>query len=227
MEPTTIIILVIIAALLFDFANGWNDSANAIATVVSTRVLSPFKAVLLAAALNFAGAYLSTKVAKAIGGSIVDPMAITMTVVLAAMIAAFLWAVYMTMIGMPISGSHSLIGGLIGAVISANGVSALKMKGVSTILIALFVSPLFGLIAGFFIMVMLLHIFKNSAPGMVNRWFGKLQLISVSFMALSHGTNDAQKVMGIITMALLSGGYIKTLEVPLCKIDDPSCESCQ
>jgi PiT family inorganic phosphate transporter len=121
----------------------------------------------------------------------------------------------MTVIGMPISGSHSLIGGLIGAVVFAEGFTVLKMKGVYMILIALLISPVFGLIIGFIVMVAIMHIFKNFSNSAVNRYFGKLQVISVSFMALSHGTNDAQKVMGIITMALLSGGYISTLEVPL------------
>jgi PiT family inorganic phosphate transporter len=214
-DPTVLIVLVVIVALMFDFANGWNDAANAIATVVSTRVLSPLAAVLLAGSLNFVGAYLSTKVAKTIGGSIVDPTTITLTVILAAMLGAFLWTFMMTVIGMPISGSHSLIGGLIGAVVFAEGFTVLKMKGVYMILIALLISPVFGLIIGFIVMVAIMHIFKNFSNSAVNRYFGKLQVISVSFMALSHGTNDAQKVMGIITMALLSGGYISTLEVPL------------
>jgi PiT family inorganic phosphate transporter len=214
-DPEVLIVLVVVVALMFDFANGWNDAANAIATVVSTRVLSPLAAVLLAGTLNFAGAYLSTKVAKTIGGSIVDPTMITLTVILAAMLGALLWTVMMTVIGMPISGSHSLIGGLVGAVVFAEGFSVLKMNGVYKILMALLISPVFGLIVGFMVMVAIMHIFKNTSHSTVNRYFGKLQIISVSFMALSHGTNDAQKVMGIITMALLSGGYIPTLEVPL------------
>jgi PiT family inorganic phosphate transporter len=214
-DPAVLIVLVVIVALMFDFANGWNDAANAIATVVSTRVLSPLTAVLLAGTLNFVGAYLSTKVAKTIGGSIVDPTMVTLTVILAAMLGALLWTFMMTVIGMPISGSHSLIGGLVGAVVFAEGLSVLKMKGVYMVLMALLISPVFGLIIGFMVMVAIMHIFKNFSNSAVNRYFGKLQVISVSFMALSHGTNDAQKVMGIITMALLSGGYISTLEVPL------------
>ena len=214
MDPSVVIVLVVIAALIFDFSNGWNDSANAIATVVSTRVLSPLQAVLLAASLNFLGAYWSTKVAKTIGGSIVDPEMITMTVVLAAMLGAFFWTLMMTLVGMPISGSHSLIGGLLGSVIAAKGVTVLKTKGLIKIFTALIISPIFGLIVGFFLMVAIMHLCKNMSPSTVNKYFGKLQLISVSFMAFSHGTNDAQKVMGVITMALLSGGYIATLEVP-------------
>ncbi|MEE9614900.1 MAG: inorganic phosphate transporter [Thermodesulfobacteriota bacterium] len=213
-DPLVLIVLVVVAALLFDFANGWNDAANAIATVVSTRVLSPLAAVLLAGGLNFVGAYLSTKVAKTIGGSLVDPTMISMTVILAAMLGAFLWTFMMTRVGMPISGSHSLIGGLLGAVVFAKGFSVLKMGGVYKVLTALLLSPIFGLGVGFLFMVLIMHLCKNVAPSIVNKYFGKLQLISVSFMALSHGTNDAQKVMGIITMALLSGGFIDTLEVP-------------
>lgn len=215
MDPFVVIVLVVVAALLFDFSNGWNDSANAIATVVSTKVLSPLQAVLLAASLNFLGAYWSTKVAKTIGGSIVDPEMITMTVVLAAMLGAFLWTAMMTFSGMPISGSHSLIGGLLGSVIAAKGVTVLKSGGIIKIFTALIVSPIFGLIVGFLLMVGIMHLCKNVSPGTVNKYFGKLQIISVSFMAFSHGTNDAQKVMGVITMALLSGGYISTFEVPL------------
>ncbi len=214
MDPTIVIVLVVVAALIFDFSNGWNDSANAIATVVSTRVLSPLQAVMLAASLNFLGAYWSTKVAKTIGGSIVDPEMITMTVVLAAMLGAFLWTALMTLVGMPISGSHSLIGGLLGSIIAAKGVTVLKSAGLIKIFTALIISPVFGIVVGFLVMVAIMHLCKNMSPGTVNKYFGKLQIISVSFMAFSHGTNDAQKVMGVITMALLSGGYIATLEVP-------------
>ncbi|MEE8575545.1 MAG: inorganic phosphate transporter [Thermodesulfobacteriota bacterium] len=215
MDPVYMIILTVAVALLFDFANGWNDSANAIATVVSTRVLSPLSAVLLAGALNFVGAFLSTKVAKMIGGGLVDPMVLTQTAILAAMLGAFTWTFVMTLFGLPISGSHSLIGGLIGAVAFSAGIGALKSGGVYKVLLALFLSPIFGLAIGFFLMVVLMHLFKKVPLGIVNKYFGKLQLVSVSFMALSHGTNDAQKVMGVITMALLSGGYIDSLEVPL------------
>jgi len=214
-DPTILIIITVAVALLFDFANGWNDSANAIATVVTTRVLSPFSAVLLAGVLNFAGSFISTRVAKMIGGGLVDPTMITMTVVLAAMLGAFSWTFFMTLVGMPISGSHSLIGGLVGAVIFSGGGAALKMGGIYKVLLALLLSPIFGLVIGFFIMVVIMHLFKKVALGTVNKYFGKLQLVSVSFMALSHGTNDAQKVMGIITMALLSGGFIDTFEVPM------------
>ena len=178
-------------------------------------MLSPLAAVILAGVLNFAGAFLSTKVAKMIGGGLVDPLMITQTVVLAAMLGAFTWTLLMTLVGMPISGSHSLIGGLIGAVVGSGSASALKMGGVYKILAALLISPILGVFVGFFLMILIMHLFKKLPLGTVNKYFGKLQLVSVSFMALSHGTNDAQKVMGVITLALLSGGFIDTLEVPL------------
>jgi PiT family inorganic phosphate transporter len=212
-ELLLLTIVVIVVALLFDFTNGWNDAANAIATVVSTRVLSPFQAILFAAILNFLGAYLSTRVAKTVGGDITDPTTITQTVVLTAMITAAGWTGLMTRLGLPISASHSLIGGIIGATVSASGLSALKLNGVSKIFISLIVSPVLGFTIGIVFMFILICLFHRLSPSRINRFFGKLQLISAGFMALGHGTNDAQKVMGVITMALISGGFIDKLEV--------------
>lgn len=214
-DVTLILIIVIIAALFFDFSNGWNDSANAIATVVSTKVLPPLIAVLMAALLNFVGAYLSTKVAKTIGGDIVDPAHLDQIAILAAMLAAFIWATIMTILGLPISGSHSLIAGILGAVIFTKGAQYLKTGGIIKILVSLAVSPVFGLLGGFFAMWLLMWLLRNFSPSRVNRFFGKLQLLSSAYMALMHGTNDAQKVMGVITMALVSAGKLNTLEVPL------------
>jgi len=215
MDPFVLIVIVVAAALLFDFANGWNDSANAIATVVSTRVLSPFKAVLLAGVLNFIGALLWTNVAKTIGGGLVEPGMVTQTVVLAAMLSAFVWVAVMTLAGLPISGSHSLIGAIVGTALFSHGWDVVQMGGLKKVFWALLISPIAGLVLGFAIMAIIMHIFKRTPASMVNRLFGKLQLVSVSFMALSHGTNDAQKVMGVITIALFSGGYIATIDVPL------------
>lgn len=215
MEPTLVIIAVVAIALLFDFANGWNDSANAIATIVSTRVLSPFSAVIFAAALNFAGAYLSTKVAKTIGGGLVEKEMITQGVVFFAMFSAFIWVALATMKGLPVSCSHALIGGLVGAALAKGGLLAVKFKGLTTILVALFVSPLLGGLVAFVLMKLLARVIANVPHGKVNLIFGKLQIISAGFMALSHGTNDAQKVMGVMTLALVSGGYLTSLEVPL------------
>jgi PiT family inorganic phosphate transporter len=207
--------LVIAIALIFEMSNGWNDSANAIATVVSTRVLSPMKAVVLAASMNILGAFFSTAVAKTIGKGIVDPTAITETVVASALAAGFLWNGAMTLLGLPVSASHALIGSLIGASVAFGGTGILNLAGLQKIFIALLTSPIFGIVFGFLFMKLILRFFGRYSPGSVNRSFGRLQLVSSGFMAFSHGSNDAQKVMGIITLSLVSGGHLSSLEVPL------------
>jgi PiT family inorganic phosphate transporter len=210
-----IIILVIVLALFFEVSNGWNDSANAIATVVSTRVLSPMQAVLLAAIMNVAGAFFSTAVAKTIGKGIVNPADITQTVVAAALIAGFIWNGAMTFFGLPVSASHALIGGVMGAgVAHLGGFGQLNLAGLTKIFIALLSSPVIGIFFGYFFMKILIRFFCNVSPGTLNKHFGRLQIVSASFMAFSHGSNDAQKGMGVITLALLSGGYLTSLEVP-------------
>jgi PiT family inorganic phosphate transporter len=213
-DPSWLIFVVVAFALIFDFTNGWNDSANAIATVVSTRVLSPFQAVLFAAALNIAGAFFSTAVAKTIGKGIVAPELITQTVVLAALVGGISWNTVTTLMGLPISASHALIGGVMGAGVAHGGVGVLNIKTLKLIFKAMLISPLFGFILGFLFMVPILHLFFKVTKGTSNRIFKKLQLISAGVMAFSHGPRDAQKVMGVITLALVSGGYLKTLEVP-------------
>lgn len=213
--PETIIILVITIALLFEISNGWNDSANAIATVVSTRVMTPVQAVLLAAAMNVAGAFFSTAVAKTIGTGIVNPADITQTVVASALLAGFLWNGAMTIFGLPVSASHALIGGIMGASVAhLGGFNQLNMAGLTKIFTALLVSPVIGIVFGYFFMKLLIRFFCNASPGAINKHFGRLQIISASFMAFSHGSNDAQKGMGVITLALLSGNYITSLQVP-------------
>lgn len=209
-----IIIIIVILALLFDISNGYNDAANAIATVVSTRVLSPASAVLLAAVMNVIGAFLTTAVAKTIGKGIVDPGVVTEIVVAAALLVGFIWNTGMTRLGMPVSASHALIGGLIGASVSFGGINILNFSGLSIIFLSLLISPFLGITFGFLFMKTILKFFGAMPVGTVNSNFGKLQVLSASFMALSHGSNDAQKVMGIITLALLSGGVIDSLEVP-------------
>jgi len=203
--PETIILLVVVLAILFDISNGWNDAANAIATVVSTRVLTPLQAVLLAAFMNILGAFVSTAVAKTIGKGIVDPALITQSVVAAALCAGFLWNSMMTVVGMPVSASHALIGGLIGAAVAFGGVDILNFKGLIKIFTALLISPVFGIFFGYLLMKFILRMFANFSPGVINKHFGRLQLLSSGFMAFGHGSNDAQKVMGIITLALLGG----------------------
>jgi PiT family inorganic phosphate transporter len=209
-----IIIFVVLLAILFEISNGWNDSANAIATVVSTRVLTPVAAVILAASMNMFGALFSTAVAKTIGRGIVDPLAVTEIVVASALIAGFLWNGAMTLFGLPVSASHALIGSLMGAAVAFGGVGILNVAGLKKIFIALLTSPVFGILIGFLFMKLILKIFGNFSPGTVNRSFGKLQILSSSFMAFSHGSNDAQKVMGIITLSLVSGGWLNSMEVP-------------
>ena len=210
-----IILFIIVLAVFFDVSNGWNDSANAIATVVSTRVLSPLKAVGMAAVMNILGAFFSTAVAKTIGEGVVSPEAVTNLVVVSALVTAFLWNGVMTRFGMPISCSHALIGGLIGASIAFGGVEILNFGGVKKIFLSLLLSPVIGLIFGYFFMKILIFLVGGLSPGSINRKFGRLQLISSAFMAFSHGSNDAQKAMGVITLALVSSGFLKSLEVPI------------
>ena len=209
-----VIILIVILAILFDISNGWNDSANAIATVVSTRVLTPTKAVLLAAGMNILGAFLTTAVAKTIGKDVVDPKAVTEVVVAAALFSGFAWNTAMTKLGLPVSASHALIGGLIGSSVAYGGIGILNASGLIKIFSSLLVSPILGIVFGFFLMKMILKFFGTLPAGTVNKHFGRLQLLSSAFMAFSHGSNDAQKVMGIITLSLVSGGYLNSVDVP-------------
>ncbi|HDH04713.1 MAG TPA: inorganic phosphate transporter [Nitrospirae bacterium] len=213
--PETIIIGVVAIAILFEISNGWNDSANAIATVVSTRVLTPLQAVLLAAAMNIAGAFFSTAVARTIGIGIVNPSDITQVVVAAALLSGFLWNGAMTFFGLPVSASHALIGGIIGASVAhLGGFDQLNLSGLTKIFTALLTSPIIGIFFGYFFMKLITRLFCNVSPGKINKHFGRLQIVSAGFMAFSHGMNDAQKVMGVITLALVSGGFLTSVEVP-------------
>lgn len=208
------LLLVVVLALLFDFSNGWHDSANAIATVVSTRVLSPLAAVLLAGLLNVAGAFMSTAVAKMVGSGIVDPGAVTQQTVAAALGGAILWNLCTLALGLPTSSSHALIGGLIGAGLAHGGAAVVKFSGLRSVLEAMVLSPLFGFVIGLMLMVLISWTFFRVPRSFATRLFSRLQLLSASFMAFSHGANDAQKAMGIITLALLSAGQIPSPEVP-------------
>ena len=206
--------LVIVAALVFDYINGFHDTANAIATCISTRALSVKAAIIMAAVLNFAGAMISTKVATTIGKGIVDASNVTQTVVLAGIIGAIVWNLITWYYGLPSSSSHAIIGGLAGAVIAHAGVTALKWAGLKKIVMSLIFSPILGTAVGFIFMLILYRIFRNSSPSLLNKYFRRLQVASAALMAFSHGTADAQKSMGVITMALVSYGTIKTFEVP-------------
>ena len=216
-ESLPILIGLIALALIFDYINGMHDSANAIATVVSTRVLSPRIALMMAAILNFGGAFISTAVAKTIGKGIVDPHLVTNGIVASSILAAILWNLLTWFYGIPSSSSHALIGGIIGATISRYGFHDLNGVGIWKIIQTLLVSPLVGFAGGLIIMIAIMWMFHKSPAGKVNRWFKHLQLVSASFMAFSHGSNDAQKAMGVITMALVGMGFVhggKDFHVP-------------
>jgi inorganic phosphate transporter, PiT family len=209
-----VLILIIVLAVMFDIANGWHDCANAIATVVSTKVLSPLQAVILAATMNILGAFLTTAVAKTVGTGIVDPLAVTDLVIISALLSAILWNFITILMGLPVSSSHALFGGLAGAAMAHGGTGILNIGGIVKILTSLLVSPLLGIVFGYLFMKLILGLFGQLSPGVIGKYFGRAQIVSSSFMAFGHGSNDAQKAMGIITMALLSGGAIKTLDVP-------------
>ncbi len=206
--------LVIAAALAFDYINGFHDTANAIATCVSTRALSIKSAIFMAATLNFAGAMVSTKVASTIGKGIVDGANITQMVVLAGILGAIIWDLVTWCYGLPSSSSHAIIGGIMGSVFAHAGLAALKMDGLKTIVLALVLSPILGTLIGFVFMLAIYWTFRNSAPGGLNKVFRHLQVASAAFMAFSHGMADAQKSMGVITLALVSYGFLKTFSVP-------------
>ena len=207
---------VVLLAVLFDYVNGFHDTANAIATSVSTRAITPRHAIIMAATLNFAGAMISTGVAKTIGGDLVlNPSQISLEVIVAALIGSIIWNITTWYYRIPSSSSHSLVGGVIGAVSISVGPAALDVTGISKIVMSLILSPIVALATGYFVMIGLLWIFRNFSPITLNRQFRKMQLVSASLMAFSHGSNDAQKAMGIIALALLSGGYIETMEIPV------------
>ena len=206
-----LLIAVIIVALAFEFINGFHDCANAIATVVSTKVLSPKQAVLFGASLEFVGALTGTHVAKTIGSGIVNADMITLSVIFCALLSAVLWNLFTWWLGLPSSSSHALIGGLLGAAIVKAGVDVVHFQTlIDKVIVPMFSSPVLGFVAGFTLMLLLawVIILTKANPGNVNKKFRKLQLISSGMMALSHGSNDAQKTMGIITLALLAGGVL-------------------
>lgn len=217
MDLTTIVfIIIILLAVAFEYINGFHDSANAVATVVSTKALTPRQAILYAAVLNLGGALLGTHVAKTIGGGIVDSSCVTQTVIACALLGAIIWNLFTWYFGIPSSSSHALIGGLMGAAMAHSGYKIVKLTGlVEKVIIPMITSPMLGIVVGFLIMLLFLWVFLKCNPEIVNRNFKKLQIISSGFLALSHGSNDAQKTMGIITLLLLSRGYIHEMEVPL------------
>lgn len=201
-----LLVLVVFLALAFDYINGFHDTANAIATSVSTRALTPKRAVILAAILNLFGALFSTGVAQTIAKDIVSPKFATQEVVIAALLSAIVWNLVTWYLGIPSSSSHAIIGGMMGAAIASSGFAVLHWQGLGKIVAALILSPIVGICLGFIIMKLLFRLFANFAPSRVNQGFKKMQVISAGLLAFNHGSNDAQKSMGIITMALIASG---------------------
>jgi len=212
----SLLIAVIITALVFDFINGFHDAANAIATVVSTGVLPIRTAVIIAGIFNFVGAMMGTAVAKTISSGLTDPQVVTQTVVLSALIGACIWNLLTWWRGIPSSSSHALIGGLAGAVVAHAGLEAFKWSAlVKKVLVPLVLSPTIGFVVAFFLMIGLLWVVRRSRPQKVNRASRRMQLVSACLMALSHGSNDAQKSMGIITLALVAYAAAGHPQIPL------------
>jgi PiT family inorganic phosphate transporter len=210
-----IIVVVVLLALVFDYVNGFHDTANAIATSVSTKALSPRTAILIAATLNFLGAMSGTAVAETIGKNIVVPEMVTPIVIISALTGAIFWNLFTWRFGIPSSSSHALIGGLIGGVIAGFGASFVNWHGFLVILTGLIIAPIVGLAAGSLVMTLLFWLFKGTAPSRINNKFRKLQVVSACMASFAHGSNDAQKTMGIITMILVSSSLISTFQVPL------------
>ena len=212
-----ITITIVLLVLLFDFINGFHDTATAVATSISTRALSPKVAIILCAIFNFIGAFMGTAVAKTIGDEIVNHNLIPQWVIGMVLISAIIWNLLTWYFAIPSSSSHALIGALVGAGITFNcNFSVVNWNNlINNVILWLFLSPIIGFIAGYFLMIALNWILKPFKPRIVNKIFLKLQILSAAFMALNHGGNDAQKSMGIITMALLSGGFINEFNVPV------------
>jgi len=212
-----IVIAIIALALIFDFVNGFHDAANSIATVVSTRVLTPRTAVIWAAFFNFvAFLFFGLHVAGTIGKGIIDPAVADPPVVAAALLAAITWNLVTWYFGIPSSSSHALIGGLAGAGLVKAGPSVLDVAGLAKVGISIVASPMLGLLLGFCLMVLVFWIFRRATPARVDRWFRRGQLVSAALYSLGHGGNDAQKTMGIITVLLFSTGYLgPEFHVPL------------
>lgn len=210
--PLVFTLLLVLAA---EFVNGWTDAPNAIATVVSTRVLRPYPAVLMATALNIVGAFFGLKVAATIGQDIIRPDAavITLPVIAAAMIGIVAWSTVAWWHGLPTSESHGLIAGLTGAGFAAGGVHVLVWDGWRKVLIGLLFSTFLGFAMGLLLMVLIYRIFFHTRPSTIRKWFGKLQILSAAFMAFGHGSNDGQKFIGVFTLAMVLGGALPSFVV--------------
>ena len=211
------VILIILVALVFDFLNGFHDAANSIATVVSTRVLTPLQAVCWAAFFNFVAAFtFGVGVASTIGKGVIHQEGISQGVILGALIGAIAWNIITWYLGLPTSSSHALIGGFAGAAVTKAGFGVLILQGLGKICLFIVLSPLIGWALGFSLMVLMIHLFWKSSPSRINNYFRRLQLVSAGLYSLGHGTNDAQKTMGIIAILLYTSGYLgKQFYVPV------------
>jgi PiT family inorganic phosphate transporter len=210
-----VVIGLILVALIFDYINGFHDAANSIATVVSTRVLSPGKAVVWAAFFNFVAAFtFGTAVARTVGAGMIDINIVTFAVVFGGLSGAIIWDLITWYFGLPTSSSHALIGGYAGAAVAKAGYAAIIPAGWTKTVIFIFLSPLIGFAAGLLLMTAILWQFRWAPPSRVDRWFRRLQLVSAAFFSLNHGANDAQKTMGIIAGILVAGGIIESFYIP-------------
>jgi len=209
-----LLLCVIFLALVFDFINGFHDTATAIATSVSTRALTPKAAVAMATVLNLLGALSGTAVAKTVGAGLVQAASITQITVISALTSAILWDLITWYLGLPTSSSHAILSGIVGAAVATAGVNVIIQEGVLKVLSALILSPLIGFVLSYFFMLALNWGFNRSTPTLVSNLFSRLQIISAAYMAFSHGSNDAQKTMGIITMALVSYYHLPQFNVP-------------
>src|SRR5512142_1903324 len=211
-----VVFILVVVALSFDFINGFHDAANSIATVVSTRVLSPGKAVVWAAAFNFIAAFLfGVTVAKTIGAGMVDVRVLTFTVIFAGLFGAIAWDLITWFFGLPTSSSHALIGGYAGAAVAKAGLGVIIPSGWTKTLVFIVVSPMIGLVAGLLLMTAIYWLFRDTPPLRVDKWFRRLQLLSAGFFSLTHGGNDAQKTMGIIAGVLYTTHYIDHFYIPV------------
>jgi PiT family inorganic phosphate transporter len=217
LEGVTLSLVVVVAlAVVFDYINGFHDSANAIATSVATRALTPRNAVLMAAAFNFIGAFAGTAVATTIGAGLVDVDTTTEAVVAAALLGAIAWNLLTWWFGIPSSSSHALIGGLLGATIVSSGVGALDVNGITrNVIVPMFSSPVIGFLLGLLLMVLLARLFFRARRRPMSHRFRRAQVFSAGYMAFAHGSNDAQKTMGIVTLALFAAGVIDDIHVPV------------
>jgi len=213
---TLTLVAVLVLSVAFDYINGFHDTANAIATSVSTRALKPSWAILMSAAANFSGALVGTEVAKTVGSGLIDTNVESQTVIAAALVGAIAWNLLTWRLGIPSSSSHALIGGLLGAAAISAGFGAWQVDGiVNKVLLPLVASPVIGFIGGLLLMSLLFNLFRRAHPVRLNANFRRLQVLSAGYMAFSHGSNDAQKTMGIMTLALVTAGIQTTFDPPL------------